>query len=74
MPFHAVSLRFASFYNLVLLSESIKIGSHVESWLGTDLLLLVDGYLVIELLKQQLWVVKNTSVYGLCFFLLPLAS
>ena len=50
---------FPLFLHHPLLLEGVQVGTDVKSWLGSDLLLLMQWDLVIKLLEQQLWVVED---------------
>jgi len=48
---------------LLLLMKWIKIGADMECWLWSNLLLLVDWYLMIKLLQKHLWVFENALTF-----------
>jgi hypothetical protein len=45
-----------------LLLEAAQVGTDVKRWLRAHLLLLVERYLMIELLEQELRVVEDVGV------------
>jgi hypothetical protein len=54
-----IALRFIELctWRGILLLETTKVGTYVKSWLRSYLLLLVERYLMVELLQQQFWIV-----------------
>ena len=65
-----ITWRSCSFlwFFLLLLLQCVQIRGNMESWLASNLLLLVKRYLMVELLQQKLWVVQYTRTLWLFSF------